>query len=146
MKKEVLISISGLHYGVDEEDGGTEPIEIITPASYYCRNGKHYVVYDEVMEGFPGSIKNTVKLTGDSMLEIIKSGGTNTRMVFEKDKIHMTNYQTPFGDMLVGIHTRNMEVDVQEDKIDVRIEYSLDVNQEPLSECVITVDIHSVGC
>ena len=40
MTKDVLISISGLHYSVDEENGA-EPLEVITPASYYFKNGKH---------------------------------------------------------------------------------------------------------
>ncbi|MDO4312094.1 MAG: DUF1934 domain-containing protein [Eubacteriales bacterium] len=144
MKKDVLISIAGLHYGAFEEKGESEPIEVITPASYYLKNGKHYIIYDEVVEGIPGTVKNTVKITGDTLFEISKSGLANTRMVFEKDKINMTNYQTPFGDMLVGIHTKEMKVDVQEDQIDVNISYVLDVNNEPLSDCQIKVNVRSV--
>lgn len=145
MKKDVLISIAGLHYGAweDGEDGG--PIEIITPASYYLKNGRHYIIYDEVVEGVPGTVKNTVKITGDTLFEISKSGISSTRMVFEKNKIHMTNYQTPFGSILVGIHTKDIQVEVQEDLIHVEIYYALDVNNEPLSDCRITVNVKSVG-
>ena len=143
MTKDVLISISGLHYRVDE-DNGAEPLEVITPASYYFKNGKHYVLYDEVVEGIPGTIKNTIKITGDRLFEINKSGIASTRMVFEKDRINMTNYQTPFGDMMVGIHTKDMRVDVQEENIDVHINYALDVNNEPLSECEIKVNIRGL--
>ena len=145
MKKEVLISISGLHYGVGAEADNEDTIEVITPASYYLRNGKHYVVYDEVVEGMRGTIKNTVKLTGDTKFEMIKSGLTNSRMVFEKDKMYVTNYQTPFGEMLVGIRTKDIKVNLEEDKIGVNIAYALDINGEPLSDCKIAVDIHSVG-
>ena len=143
MTKDVLISISSLHYSVDEENGA-EPLEVITPASYYFKNGKHYVLYDEVVEGIPGTIKNTIKITGDRLFEINKSGIASTRMVFEKDRINMTNYQTPFGDMMVGIHTKDMRVDVQEENIDVHINYALDVNNEPLSECEIKVNIRGL--
>lgn len=145
MKKDVLISISGLHYGAYDDENESEPIEIITPASYYLKNGKHYIIYDEVVEGIPGTVKNTVKITGDTLFEISKSGLASTRMVFEKDKINMTNYQTPFGEMLVGIHTKEMKVDVQEDHINVDISYALDVNNEPLSDCQIKVNVRSVG-
>ncbi len=73
MKKDVLISITGLHYGDWNADGEeAEPIEVITPATYYLKNGKHYVIYDEIVEGMPGSIRNTVKITGDSMFEVTK--------------------------------------------------------------------------
>lgn len=69
MTKDVLVSISGLHTDIitgmtDEEN---EAIEVVTPGSYYCRNGKHYVIYDEVMEGMPGTIKNKIKITGTDL-------------------------------------------------------------------------------
>ena len=145
MKKDVLISIAGLHYGTWEDGGGDGPIEIITPASYYLKNGRHYIIYDEVVEGVPGTVKNTVKITGDTLFEISKSGISSTRMVFEKNKIHMTNYQTPFGTILIGIHTKDIQAEIQEDLIHVEIFYALDVNNEPLSDCRITVNVKSVG-
>ena len=135
MKKDVLISITGLHYGDWNADGEeAEPIEVITPATYYLKNGKHYVIYDEIVEGMPGSIRNTVKITGDSMFEVTKNGRSGSRMVFEKDKMNMTNYQTPYGEVLVGIHTRDIQVHVEEENIDVEISYGLDVNEEAVSE------------
>ena len=96
MTKDVLLSISGLHYdvaGVTEEDEN-EPIEVITPAAYYFKNGKHYVIYDEVVEGMPGTIKNKIRIAEDGKLEIMKSGLANTHMIFEKGKINMTEYET----------------------------------------------------
>lgn len=146
MTKDVLISISGYHYGdwnLDEEE--VEPIEIITPASYYLKNGKHYVIYDEVMEGVPGAIRNTVKITRDRMFEITKGGHAGTRMVFEKDMTHRTIYQTPYGDVLIGIYTMDIQVSEHEEHIDVQILYELDVNEEPMAECRLKVNIRSVG-
>ena len=75
MTKDVLLSISGLHQDVtgieaQGDEPGNEPIEVIAPANYYEKNGKHYVIYDEIVEGMPGSIRNTVKITGDSMFEV----------------------------------------------------------------------------
>ena len=49
MTKDVLISISGLHFGTEEENGEGEPVEIITPAVYYLKNDRYYVLYDEVV-------------------------------------------------------------------------------------------------
>ena len=94
-----MLSISGLHYDVtgmvQEEEN--EPIEVITPAAYYYKNGKHYVIYDEVVEGMPGVIKNKIKIYEDGKLEIMKSGLSNTHMTFEREKINMTEYETPYG-------------------------------------------------
>ena len=82
MTKDVLISISGLHFGTEEENGEGEPVEIITPAVYYLKNDRHYVLYDEVVEGVPGTVKNTIKINGYSLFELRKSGLANARMVF----------------------------------------------------------------
>lgn len=145
MKKDVLISIAGLHYGLPGDEREDDPIEIITPASYYLKNGKHYIIYDEVAEGVPGAVRNTVKITGDTSFEISKSGAGNTRMVFEKDKINMTSYQTPFGEFLVGIHTKDLQTDIREDEIDVNIFYALDINNEPFSDSQIKVNVRGIG-
>ena len=56
--------------GAEEEEN--ELIEVITPASYYYKNGKHYIIYEEVVEGLPGTIKNKVRISEYGMLEIIK--------------------------------------------------------------------------
>ncbi|HIZ75853.1 MAG TPA: DUF1934 domain-containing protein [Candidatus Mediterraneibacter stercoravium] len=145
MTKDVLVSISGMHMGITEPqpDEGDEPIEVVTPASYYCRNGKHYIIYDEVMEGMAGTIRNKIKITGDASVEIMKSGVSGTHMVFEKNKKNLTYYKTPYGQMLIGINTKNMKVSVSEDNIDVLVDYELDVNHEPLADCKIRMNITS---
>lgn len=150
MTKDVLLSISGLHYEVSgnaddyEDNEENEPIEMITPAAYYLKNGKHYVLYEELVEGVPGVIKNKVRITGEEKLEIIKSGLTNTHMIFEKDKIHMTEYETPYGELMMGVHTKEMRVDVQESLIEVRVNYALDINSEPVADCNISLNIKAL--
>ena len=51
MTKDVLISISGLQMDVLEEEKEYEPIEVVAPANYFLKNGKHYILFDEVTEG-----------------------------------------------------------------------------------------------
>ena len=50
MTKDVLITISGIQM-MDEEDSD---VEMIVRGDYYQKNGKHYILYEEVMEGFEG--------------------------------------------------------------------------------------------
>ncbi len=151
MTKEVLLSISGLHYdmtGLPDDsvmEDENEPVEVITPASYYFKNGKHYIVYDEVVEGMPGTIKTKIRITDSRMVEIMKSGMTNTHMTFEKDKIHMTQYETPYGELLVGVHTRYMSLKESQDRIDVSLGYELDVNGDKVADCNINMQVKSHG-
>ena len=147
MTKDVLVSISGMHMDVVSgmTDADNEPIEVVTPASYYCKNGKHYVIYDEVVEGMTGTIKNKIKITGTDSVEIMKTGISNAHMVFEKNKKNLTYYQTPYGQMLVGVNTRNMEINVTDDNIGVSVDYELGINHEPLADCKIKMEIYSKG-
>ena len=66
MTKDVLLSIRGLQFVAREEED-IEPVEMITAGDYYKKNGKHYIMYDEVMEGFDGNTRNIIKLTEDSL-------------------------------------------------------------------------------
>ena len=59
MTKDVIVSISGLQMPAE---GEAEPVEVITVGDYYQKNGKHYVLYEEVNEGFEGSTKNIIKM------------------------------------------------------------------------------------
>lgn len=144
MTQDVLLTISGLHdmaFANPEENEENEPIEVITPASYYWKNGKHYILYDEVVEGIPGVVKNKIKITGEDSMEIMKSGITNAHMVFEKNQMNVTYYDTPYGQLHVGIHTRKLDVNVDDERIDIAVEYGLDVNHEATADCRIAMSI-----
>ena len=144
MTKDVLVSISGLHMDMDAQIPGPDEddvIEVVTPATYYYRNGKHYIIYDEIVEGVSDTIKNKIKISGTDSLEIMKSGLSNTHMIFEKNKKNLTYYKTPYGQMLVGENTKNMEISVDEDQIGVKVAYELDVNHEPMADCRINMSI-----
>ena len=138
MTKDVLLRIKGLQ-SVEAEE---ETVEMIAPGIYFERDGKHYIKYDEAVEGTEETIQNLIKVDGSSM-EVTKRGVTNAHMVFEKNKKNLTYYQTPYGQMLVGVNTKNMEVKVTDKKIDVSLDYELDVNHEPMADCTIKMNIMS---
>ena len=76
MTKDVLVSISGKHIDIMEDptrgyETGDDSIEVVTPANYYCKNGKHYIIYDEVLEGMAGSIRNKIKINGTESIIIM---------------------------------------------------------------------------
>lgn len=141
MTKDILLTISGLQFQA-HEDGDGEPVEVITPGDYYKKNEKHYVLYDEVMEGFEGTTKNIIKIAPDS-LDITKKGVANVHMIFEKNKKNLTYYYTPFGSILIGIDAKQVQVAETEENIDVTVNYDLEVNYEFLANCNITVNIKS---
>ena len=136
MTKDVLITISGVQM-LDEED---MDVEMVTRGDYYQRNGKHYILYDEVMEGFEGTVRNVIKVSPESV-DIIKQGAASTRMQFEKNKKNLSCYTTPLGDLMIGIQANRISIDEGQDHLKINVEYSLDINYQHASDCNISVSV-----
>ena len=140
MTKDVLIAIKGLQF---EETEDAEEIEVIQRGQYFQRNGAHYLVYEEPVEGSAETILNRIKIKGNEV-EVTKKGAVNTMLSFRENEKNMTNYATPFGNLMMGIHTHSIDLDVQEDKMLVKVDYALDVNYEFLADCKITIRVDSL--
>lgn len=140
MTQEVLLTLQGLQF--DQREVDADKIETVTVGDYYKKNGKHYVVYEEVTEGFEQTTKNRLKIS-ENMLELSRNGLINMHMVFQENKKNLTNYNTPFGQILIGIDTKRIQIEEQTDKIVVDVDYSLDINYEFLSDCHIKIIISS---
>ncbi|OLR59656.1 rho guanine nucleotide exchange factor [Anaerostipes sp. 494a] len=137
MTKDVLINISGLQVDVDSD----EPIEVMTTGAYYLKNGKHYILYDEIAEDNE-VVKNILKI-GPQTVELTKKGGSSSHMVFEKGKENLSYYDTPFGSLLLGVNTSSIEWKEQEDHMKLRVNYDLTINSDHVSNCIIDVSIQS---
>lgn len=137
MTKEILLSLKGLQMENKED---AQAMETITPADYYEKNGSHYVLYEEMMEGFTAVTKNRIKFN-DSRLEVSKKGLINVQMLFEENKKNMTSYTTPYGNILIGIDTESISVQEKENQIRVEVEYTLEANYQYLADCRIEMEL-----
>lgn len=137
MKKEVIINISGLQLDVSSE----EPIELMTTGAYYLKNGKHYIMYDELTDDSQ-IVKNRLKIS-PKVVEVTKKGASSSHMVFERGKENLTYYDTPFGSLLLGINTSKIDLQETEDSMALHIDYGLSINSDHISDCSIDVSIES---
>lgn len=140
MTKEVLLTLQGLQF--DQREENADQIEMVTVGDYYKKNDRHYVIYEEVTEGFERSTKNRLKFGGQTV-ELTRNGLVNVHMVFQENKKNLSNYNTPFGQILVGIDTKRITIDEKENNIVVDVDYALDINYEFLADCHIKIDIRS---
>ena len=139
MTKDVIIGISGLQF---TGESGADSLEMIAPGEYFLRNGRHYVKYEEVIEGFAERNQNLVKISPNK-LEVTKKGLTNIHMVFEENKKNITYYNTPFGNLFIGIDAEKIQVEESEENINVNVAYALEANYEHLADCRIQMNIKS---
>ena len=121
---------------------GDEPIEIVVPGEYYFRNGSHYLRYEEMLGDHGDPTVNYIKISPKGM-EVRKKGQVNTHMVFEQGKRNMAFYTTSFGTLEMGISATNLELKESDSRLDMKVNYSLDLNQEHVADCCL--DIHAQG-
>ena len=141
MTKDVIISICGLQNG-PETDG--EPIEMIVAGEYFYKNNKHYILYEEVMEGESQVTKNRIKIS-DGQMELTKHGVVNVTMLFEENVKNITQYYTPYGALSMGIEGKKVAITESEDEIDVKVEYAMEMNGEFVADCNIAINVKSKG-
>lgn len=132
MTKDVLVTVSGMQTDIEDT-----PIELVTVGTYYFKNGKHYVLYEEQAQEQDHITKNTVKFY-DGHFEMIKRGGANSFLVFEKGQKTSSIYNTPFGPLQIDALTKELDITESEEELQVYVKYNLDINHNFISEC----DVH----
>lgn len=140
MTEDILISVKGMH--ALDGTGENDEVEVFSAGKYYFKNGKHYVFYDEVPEDGGEVIKTRITLQGEWM-EVQKKGPASSSMVFEADKKHTSWYNTPFGNLMMGIEVTDMNVVEKENLIEVRVDYGLEVNYDRVADSRIRIRVMS---
>ena len=135
MKKNVVITVRGLQHQVEED----EPVEVISAGTYLRKEDTHYLSYEEADED--GKItKNRIKITPES-IEMTKQGGITTQMLFVTGQKHFACYETPFGELTLGMTTKSIKVLEENGQISVALRYDLEVNGTHMSECELDIEV-----
>lgn len=141
MTKDVLVTVKGSQF----MSAGNEKIEIVVPGNYYKKNNKHYVIYEEIIDGSSDITKNRLKFD-DKAFNLVRTGAINVNMLLEENKRNVSSYLTPFGELMVGFDVKNINIDETENLINIGINYDLDVNYENMGNCSIEMSIKSTDC
>lgn len=144
MTKEVLIHMRSEQFPVDPQQPKDDPLELITAGEYYFRNGTHYFLYDEMMEGFTEPAHNMMKVR-PGLMEVRKKGVVNVNMIFEKDKKNIAFYQTPMGTIEMDIAATRVMMAESEKAIEVQAEYALGMNGSAVADCVMNIRVTPQG-
>lgn len=134
MAKDVLVSVKGTQV----IDGERDTIEVITAGTWYEKNGKQYLMYEETYEGMQVTTKNVVKITPE-VIEVTKKGAISSKMIYERGKKNMSNYMTPMGMIVLGITTKDIFVEANEDKLQMEIRYAMEMNGQFVSDSTLAM-------
>ena len=130
MNENYLITV----IGTQTIDGESDSIEVITNGD--CERSENddvTIVYPEYSEDNPTTRTDTTVSLRGGTLTIERSGTMSSRLILEKGKRHQCLYDTPMGQMLIGIYTDSILVDIDESGGDIRASYQLDFNQHVVS-------------
>lgn len=138
MTKNVVISLTGLQYVQSEADA---PIEVITFGSYFVKDDEIFLFYEEIQDD-QSTVKCRIRI-GENRVEMNKQDDAHTRLCFEKGEKTITNYRTPYGDILVGLTTYEVHRLLTEDYAEITLKYALDINDEKAADCTLVVKVQS---
>lgn len=136
MTKDVLVTVRGKQL-VDDE---SEVIEVINMGSYYEKNGKTYIRYEEQMEDGDGTVSNTIKIS-DEGVEMTKKGAVGAQMLFRENERINSCYDTPFGMLMMVVHTKSIECKIEENLIELDIAYDIEMNGELMSDAHVYIKV-----
>ena len=139
MTKNVIISITGLQFEAEVD----EAIEVVSRGEYHFRNGKHFLTYEELMEE-EAAVNRCVMKISESGVELTKHGVSNVHMLFEKGNTNLTYYNTPYGELLLTIITKDIQIVEEENHLSLVLHYNLDMNYQHVSECELRVEVEAI--
>ncbi len=115
--------------------------ELMTSGKFSYNDGKYTISYlDSEATGFEGS-ETEVTVTKNKIASIIRRGSTNSDLVIEPGKKHHCHYNTPYGEMVIGIFTHVLENNLDENGGKLYMKYTIDINTSYMSDNEIIMNI-----
>lgn len=124
MEKDVVISIKGMQ----KYEGMAPDITELVTKGRLSREGESYILsYQESeLTGLEGTTTR-VHIDG-GRVTLLREGNTNSQMVFEEGRRHLSMYETPYGALSIGVNTRRMRSTVDEAGGDLEIDYAIEID------------------
>ncbi|MBU8787607.1 DUF1934 family protein [Bacillus glycinifermentans] len=107
---------------VIQEGSDLETIEFRTTGFYYMKKDKLYLTYHEEHEA--GKVKTIVKASENEVL-VMRSGAIEMKQRFLKGSRTVTHYKMPFGQLELGVDTKDISVQPQKENGDINIVYDM---------------------
>ncbi len=137
--KKAVIYITDSHL----QEGEKFACELTTSGSYEYSGKDFTVVYNETDEELQGC-STTLKVENGSRITMTRTGKYNTEMILEKERRHTCCYSTPYGELMMGVYTRKLAADMNENGGTLNFAYTIDFNNDLASENELTVKVKTV--
>ncbi len=129
MKEKYIITV----IGKQTVDGEQDQIEVITAGDMVIEEEKITIVYPEYSEDVPAKRTDTTVTLERGVLSIDRQGEMSSHLILEQGKRHECLYQTPMGQMFIGIFTDDIDTRLDQSGGEITAAYQLDFNRTVVS-------------
>lgn len=110
------------------EDTEPDSIELMTEGTLVL-TGENGIVLSYQESELTGLEGTTTRVHIDGgRVTLLREGNTNSQMVFEEGRRHLSMYETPYGALSIGVNTRRMRSTVDEAGGDLEIDYAIEID------------------
>ncbi len=134
--KKAIIKITDRHV----QDGEEYECELTTSGEFMLTEKGCIVKYTETDEELENSV-TWLDAEGSQKISMTRTGKYNTEMIIEKDRRHTCFYETPYGELLMGIYAKSIFNDMSANGGTLKFSYTIDFNNVPASENELTVNV-----
>lgn len=130
--------------GIMEREGETEEIETVSKGIFDFSNNHTEIRYKEISEETGEETKVCIsfsesKAAGGLECRMTKTGVIQSDMLFIPGYQTMCIYQTPFGNLEFEIDTECVELDIEEERIQCHLSYTLSSDRNMISSAEVYV-------
>ena len=135
MKKSVRVFV----HSAQQYDDYADQITTNSVGEYTATKNVHTIIYCEKMEG-DNLVNNTLTLKKDGAV-LDRTGAVTSRMVFDSGKTTDAEYITAYGDMAFRINTTRYDARIEEEHINVLLQYDLIHDCQKVSKNILQISI-----
>lgn len=119
--------------GAQTVEGERDTIEVITSGDMLIEGADIRITYPEYSDDNPAKRTDTTVTLENGILSIDRRGEMASHLILEQGVRHECLYNTPVGQMFIGIFTDKIEVDISESGGTIKAAYQLDFNRAAVS-------------
>lgn len=138
----VLITIEGQQWGLEEP---AQTIRLTTEGQLYQSGDAWFVAYDESEATGMAGTRTTLSIDAGGAVTLTRSGSLEMNLVFVRNTRHITQMQTPYGEIDVGIYTNIVESDLCAGGGSIHLGYSVDFNQQETTNTKLDLEVRLKG-
>lgn len=133
---EAMISIKGMQFF----DGEDDCIEFATDGCYnFSDDGAELIYMESQLTGLEGT--KTVIVVKDGRVTMLRKGTVNSQMVFQEGKKHYFIYETPYGNITLGIDTHSVSACLGECGGELKISYTINMDSNMLGKNELIINV-----